>query len=151
MNFDLWTYRAFFTSLPSIRRRCITLTSTAFAFTVTVTRKLAIKSRTSIIFASKMMRKCSVQNTGSLLVMLVGNNLMMNAYALKWHIPILCEIKSNMRLLWTDTFFEVFLVLCKLPDTQGLKATSRCGLQCAFVRGRWYLLLGRLGYHPSEA
>ena len=32
-------------------------------------------------------------------------------------------------------------MLCNSPDTQGLKATSRCGLQLFFSRGRCHLLL----------
>ena len=56
------------------------------------------------------------------------------------------------------------LVLCKSPDTQGLKATSRCELQLFFSRGHCRLLLGlkqgypfhspyecRLGYLQFEA
>ena len=63
----------------------------------------------------------------------------------------------------TLIFFYDFL-FCKSPDTQGLKATSRCGLQLFLSRGRCHLLLGlkqgypfyspygcRLGYHQSEA
>ena len=56
-------------------------------------------------------------------------------------------------------------ILCKSPDTRGLKATSRCGLQLFFFRGHCHLLLGlkqgypfdifpyecRLGYHQFEA
>ena len=57
-----------------------------------------------------------------------------------------------------NSFFIYFLF--QSPDTQGLKATSRCGLQLFYSRGRCHLLLGltqgypfysphgsRLGYH----
>ena len=43
-------------------------------------------------------------------------------------------------------FFKDFF-LCKLPDTRGLKATSRCGLQLFDSRGHCHLLLGlKQGY-----
>ena len=56
-------------------------------------------------------------------------------------------------------------LLCNAPDTQGLKATSRCGLQLLFFQGPLpptpravtglphlqSIWMGRLGYHQSEA
>ena len=44
---------------------------------------------------------------------------------------------------------NLFSFLCKSPDTQGLKATSRCGLQFFFLQGPQHLLLGlKRGYPP---
>ena len=69
--------------------------------------------------------------------------------------------------LETVNCFINFLFLCKSPDTQGLKATSRRGLQQTFFQRavcHLHVLLGlkqgyplyspygcRLGYHPLEA
>ena len=51
----------------------------------------------------------------------------------------------------TDIYFcynsYIYFILCKSPDTQGRKATSRCGLQLFYYRGRCHLLLGlKQGY-----
>ena len=57
-----------------------------------------------------------------------------------------------------NRFFYIFYIfiffLCKSPDTQSRKATSRCGLQLFFTRGRCHLhvLLGlKQGYPLSQS
>ena len=83
----------------------------------------------------------------------------------KLHRPVLWgHLRKHVSLIRVFfLFFSLFFCfgggVCKSPDTQVLKATSRCGLQSTiiFSRGRCHLLLGlnspfgcRLGYHPSD-
>ena len=69
-------------------------------------------------------------------------------------------VSVSTKLLMALKFY--FLFLCKSPDTQGLKASSRCvGYNDFFARGRCHVLLGlkqgypllqsiQMGYHQSE-
>ena len=81
-------------------------------------------------------------------------------------LPKKLQLIINWSLLYGSyiIIIFIFLFLCKLPDTQGLKATSRCGLQLSLSRGCCHLLLGlkqgypfhspyecRLGYHRTPS
>ena len=65
------------------------------------------------------------------------------------HLVPLSERKFTMPLqdwssrpVWICNNNKINYFLCKSPDTQGLKATLRCGLQLFYSRGRCHLLLG---------
>ena len=66
-----------------------------------------------------------------------------------WDLKIKAQLVEH--LFFSYYYYLFFIYLCKSPDTQGLKATSRCGLQLFFSRGCCHLLLGLKQDYPFHS